>query len=736
MTGTREDEPRNEPEKDAHAEPSEKARDLLPQADSQPPHDEPLPGDARRLFVLGFLTLFLELTLIRYLAGSIWNLGYFPNLVLLSVFIGMGLGFVLHNRASTRLSPWLFRAAPAVLLALVATATFAHPNVPGFTSYGGKIGGEVYFTSTPRGPATWSYVPIFVCAVAIVGVFALCAQRTAKLFRVFSPLRAYTLDIAGSCSGIVSFMVLSYFQVPAWGWFLVVTPLFLFSAPPGSWLRTSVPLLFVIACAACAWNGDQRLMWKHAYQGAFEVAWSPYQKIEYVNAEKQIYVNGIAHQSMYRAEQLVYHFYQVPHTSRKQDGKAPYKNVLIIGAGSGNDVAAALASGAEHVDALEIDPVISRIGKKYHPEKPYDDPRVTLHNDDGRAFLTRSTRKYDLIVFALTDSLVKVSSMAQLRLENYLFTADSIRRAYSLLSEDGDVVLYNYYREAWLIEKYQRMMFEATGKYPTLLHKFQDFEMLAVGRERPSAPAPAFRFAAMDIPTDDWPFPYLDKRSIPELYLNALIGVGTVIVLIAAWLYLDSKRREDVRDAADAYTTLAFLFMGIAFLLLETKSIVQFSLLFGTTWVNTSLVFLGVLTLVLFANWVAVPLKKEKALPAIFVLLLGSCLLTLFYPLSNLLRLESAALRFVIATLMTFSPIFFANLVFSLTFRDQSVPEHLFGWNLLGATFGGLVEYTSMATGYNALAVLVAICYALVFVCLRFANRAAVSASSREVTAG
>jgi uncharacterized membrane protein len=54
-------------------------------------------GEARRLYWLGFLTLFLELVFIRFLAGNVWNLGYFPNLILVSVFVGMGLGFVGHR---------------------------------------------------------------------------------------------------------------------------------------------------------------------------------------------------------------------------------------------------------------------------------------------------------------------------------------------------------------------------------------------------------------------------------------------------------------------------------------------------------------------------------------------------------------------------------------------------------------------------------------------------------------
>jgi hypothetical protein len=111
-----------------------------------------------------------------------------------------------------------------------------------------------------------------------------------------------------------------------------------------------------------------------------------------------------------------------------------------------------------------------------------------------------------------------------------------------------------------------------------------------------------------------------------------------------------------------------------------------------------------------------------RAVPAAFVLLLGSCALPLAYPLSNLLGVESLTLRFAAAALLTFSPIFFANLVFSLIFRDQPVAEHLFGWNLLGATLGGVVEYTSMWLGYDALAALVMAFYALVFAFFRLAR--------------
>jgi spermidine synthase len=67
--------------------------------------------------------------------------------------------------------------------------------------------------------------------------------------------------------------------------------------------------------------------------------------------------------------------------------------VLVIGAGTGNDVAVALANGARHVDAVEIDPALQRLGRDRHADRPYLDPRVTAHINDGRAFLEQTDRR-------------------------------------------------------------------------------------------------------------------------------------------------------------------------------------------------------------------------------------------------------------------------------------------------------------------------------------------------------
>jgi len=699
-------------------------------------HDEHLSAKSPaglRLLGLGFLTLFLELSLIRYLAGNIWNLGYFPNLVLLAVFIGMGLGFIFHHFFSERLSRLLFQAAATVLLLLAVLLIVDRPAVPLVGTWERQVGGELYFSSAAPSTSDTKLLPFLLVFILVIATYILISQRTAKYFRRFAPLTAYTLDISGSCLGILTFMLVSWRQAPAFLWFIVAGAVYL-AVMEGSWKARLLPLVLLATVAGLARQQDQRPTDQPDFTGSFETIWSPYQKLEYkddpARVGKPILANGLGHQVIATEEVIRTLYYQKPYNDRRRRPELPpYRRVLILGAGSGNDAAAALLNGAEWVDAVEIDPAIAELGVRHHPCHPYQDKRVRLTIDDGRAFMTNTNERYDLIIYALTDSLVKVSSLSQLRLENYLFTRESAARAYSLLTETGDVVFYNYYRQPWLVNKIREMIFAATGKLPevTFLSGKNDellFTMLKVGRADQGADPQQGTRVLTEIATDDWPFLYLRYRGIPRLYRNALLVLGAGVLGLVFLMHVLTRRRESGHGRRRLAIKLAFVFMGMAFLLLETKSVIQFSLLFGTTWLNNSLVFLGVLVLVLAANWTALLFKSRRAVPLVYLLLLGSCLLPLVYPLSHLLAIGNPTWRYLAAIWLVFSPIFFANLIFSLVFRDQPAHEHVFGWNLIGSTVGGLLEYTSMLLGYDRLAVVVAVCYTLVFAMLLLARQA------------
>ena len=158
------------------------------------------------------------------------------------------------------------------------------------------------------------------------------------------------------------------------------------------------------------------------------------------------------------------------------------------------------------------------------------------------------------------------------------------------------------------------------------------------------------------------------------------------------------------------YTDL--FFMGAAFLLLETKNVVQFALLFGTTWAVNAAVFTGVLLSVLAAIEVArrvddqptaVAVRRRSSRRSRWP---GSCR-------GDLLLDLAPVPRFAVGVTIAFLPIFLANLLFAVRFKDSASSTTAFGANLLGAMVGGALEYLALILGFNALLVVVALCYGL-----------------------
>src|SRR5581483_12411979 len=106
---------------------------------------------------------------------------------------------------------------------------------------------------------------------------------------------------------------------------------------------------------------------------------------------------------------------------------------------------------------------IAQLGRTVNPTRPFDDPRVHVIVGDGRAVLERSRETYDLVIFGLPDSLTLASSHASVRLESFLFTVEAMRAARARLAPGGLLVLYNYYRQPWLVAKLGGMLEGAFG---------------------------------------------------------------------------------------------------------------------------------------------------------------------------------------------------------------------------------------------------------------------------------
>src|SRR5437867_9604742 len=629
------------------------------------------------LLLASFLMLFTELALIRWTGAHVVYLSYFSNFVLLGSFLGIGIGF-LRARARSNLSP----LAPAALALLVAGVLVARIEI-------GRSGDQlIYFGGfQTNGLPPWVVLPIVFVAVSTV--MALIGEGVARAFARFEPLEAYRLDITGSLIGIVAFTLLSFAGAPPVAWGLVVALLVVLALPPGRrWFQiASIVILVALLGRDSVTHGT---------------SWSPYYRVQVApfgtHGELAVNVNGIPHQTISsvdqrRAEEPVY-FVPFERMVRSEPG-----NVLVVGAGTGSDVAVALSLGSATVDAVEIDPRLYQLGVELHPNHPYADPRVHAVIDDGRAFLERTDSTYDLILFALPDSLTLVSGQSSLRLESYLFTVEALAEARRHLAPGGVFAMYNYYREPWLIDRLAGTLQAVYGHPPCLdsVGTLGRLASLTIGLQAASVEcAVTWSPSAVVVPpaTDDYPFLYLHDRQIPLFYL---ISIGLILAMAVVGVRFAGGPLRSMAPHLDLF------WMGAAFLLLETKSVVQFALLFGTTWLVNALVFSGILVSILAAVSIArrVPLPRPSIL---FVLLLAAVAVSWVVQPQSLLALDPGW-RFVASIGVYFSPIFFANLVFAKRFASAEDSTLAFGANLLGAMVGGVVEYVALITGYQALAV-------------------------------
>ncbi|HSK34354.1 MAG TPA: spermidine synthase [Propionicimonas sp.] len=641
----------------------------------------------RRLILGSALMLFLELALIRWLGSNIVHLSYFSNFVLLGSFLGIGLGFLIARKS------WSVLPYVPVLLAALVIATYLAPVT--IDRAGDEI---IYFTSlSTTGPPAWMVLPLVFIFVA--AILAGPAEVVGRCFADLRPLTAYRWDLVGSLIGILAFTLMSFLQAPSVVWGVVVTvAFFVLLTDWRRWLGLAAGLAMVFVLLLETFSPG--------------ISWSPYYKIrtqDMVLGGTQltdISVNGVPHQIMRAAALRLQEEPQYGFPYQRTPGN-PLGNVLIIGAGSGSDVAIALSKGAQHIDAVDIDPRIMQIGLERNPDHPYSDPRVTRHVNDGRAFLEGTDNTYDLILFALPDSLALVTGASQIRLESFLFTEQALTAARDHLTPGGAFAMYNYYREDWLIDRLAGTVQTAFGHVPCvdLPGGGQAVVTAALDQNNQVCGSDYVPAGAVVAPaTDDRPFLYSQGGPIPALYLWTLAGI--LLISAIAVRALGGPFRA-MRPYADLF------FMGSAFMLLETKNIATFALLFGTTWLVNALVFAGVLLIVLAAVETTRRFKTPP-LPVVFGGIAASLAVSFFVEPSWLLMLPFVP-RLILAVVLAFIPIYLANVAFSKRFGASDDSQSAFGLNLLGAMFGGCLEYLGLLTGYSNLLLIVAVLYLFAF---------------------
>jgi spermidine synthase len=668
------------------------------------------------LTLTSFIVLFQELALIRWMGGQVRVLAYFPNIVLISAFLGLGIGTM---RAGKPLRLWLW---PGSLMVLVIAAVVMHGIA--FTSRSASEFLWLLYSDISHPPIVHDVRPpmliaFLLTAIAFVVPGQIVGERLQDFRRAGNPLGGYVADLAGSLIGVIAFTLASFYRTFPATWFAIILL-------GGVLLFAGIDRRALIAQVICA-VGILTLIVATEHTAAY----SPYYALRTlttgVGKGIPILANGSWHQyaaPLRRADVFASDFdrdlrvsYSFPYHLLRQKPR----RVLVLGAGSGNDVVIALENGAEQIDAVEIDPVIVEMGRSVHPDRPYLSPRVHVINTDARAFLRNTNNRYDLIIFGTLDSMTRVSALANVRLDNFVYTADCMRVARERLTSDGGMALYFMVHNSSIHDKLFTILTRAFGQPPLMVIGFKNLfsEIFLAGPawdhlrtpEQKAGEAAAIRaMASVDVPTDDWPYLYLENRKISGFYwsvaLMFLIVAGFLIALLAP---------EMRHKASQHFDSEMFLF-GVAFLLLETKLVTQMSLLWGATWITNAVVFASILLMILIGT--IATQYRSMPFPVAATGLVLTLLATYLVPTEWLLA-RSPVSRLALSIVFAGVPVLFASVCFALLFKKSANPNLSFGWNLAGAVVGGLIELVAMAVGLNALTLIALIGYLAAFLFYR-----------------
>ena len=679
-----------------------------------------------RLALVSFTILFLELLLIRLIGTEIRIFAYLSNLILLAIFVGSGAGMLIKNKFSLKVSAvlLLFIVFSIKIKLFVAITDWLAPlneNIIWFQQSTGSFGGIIFgliLTTVLFFIVLFSFVPL---GQYLGGIFENSKET----------ILAYSINVAASILGMWVFYGSSVFSISPFVGVIMALFLFILLSENASDKKWIGGILIITALVAFIRTEPPRWV---------TTVWSPYQKLSvYTFDQSDIFhsgyllnVNGVNYMGLFdlgneRRSWIENKIKELPlpaaYDVRFADQyRLPYiikpdiRNVLVVGAGGGNDVAAAIRENIPRIDAVEIDPGIVELGKKYHPENPYSSPHVTVTIDDGRSFFRKTEKKYDLIVMGLADSHTLSSSLTNIRLDHYLYTKESIREVKKLLAPDGLLFLSFDVKQDEMGAKIEKNLKEVFGNEPVVfeLHDTAFFGlggtifMTANGSDvrtyiDKNPDLRGFietRKVEYGTPvkslTDDWPYLYLAKPIIPKIYIWISLFLIISFFLLRKTVTWSGSFRWDL-----------FL-LGAGFLLYEFQNVSKTALLFGNTWITNLVTITAILLFILLANLVQA--KRPVSLKIAYGGLILAFILQFLIPLEtfNSFSLYSKA---VLAPLFLNMPLFFSGMIFITLFNKAKEKSSVFASNLIGSAAGGLFEVLSFMWGIQSLLIIALVFY-------------------------
>ncbi|MCX7420641.1 MAG: hypothetical protein NT013_14035 [Planctomycetia bacterium] len=708
-----------------------------PQASSRTASGEKPARLSWTIFLVSVVGLLLEMMLIRWIGTEIRIFAYLQNTVLIVCFLALGMG-CFSCRQPVQLARGL---ASFMVLTALLSVPFLKPLSQQITHQLGAFGDLVIWHQIFLQSGWQTLIQV---ACGLVMTFAIILL----LWEVFLPMGrllgrsmddhprtifAYSVNVAGSLLGIWLFVLLSGLATGPIVWVCVSALILAFIAWNQTDRRQSLGCLAATVLLAGFSTKEPN---------AVEIAWSPYQKLTFAPASYQdwegtnfILVNNTGYQALIdNSDAKVRSNPKVPtelHGLTQYDVPLAFhtqpERVLVVGAGSGNDVAGALRGGAKRVVAVEIDPAIIDFGRRFHPEHPYDSPLVHVVNDDARSYFATSQEKFDVIIFGLLDSHT-TTSMTNARLDHYVYTKESLTRARSLLAEGGTMVLSFDCARNFIADRMSLCLKETFGQDPlafriphnstgwggtvfvagdqsVISHQLATNHHLQDQVSRWQAENPLTLPHTTRIATDDWPYIYLAGPSVPTLYL--LLAV----LLIALVGY--GRRRLQSNDMFTGWnrSQAHFFFLGAAFMLLEVQNISKASVVLGNTWLVNAVIVSGIMVMILLSNFIA---EKFPRIPqsAAATGLLGLCVALYFVDLSSFAFLPFVTKSLLVGSLTTM-PMLFSGLIFIDSFSKTKDKNLALGANLLGALVGGILQSVTFLIGIKALLLLVAGLYSI-----------------------
>lgn len=685
----------------------------------------------RSLILVSLAGLFLELLMIRWISSEIRIFAYFKNFVLIACYLGFGLGCALCRRRINLLATLV----PLMLLALFVELPW-QPLRRMVNELPDAIGAfsSVHIWSVPPISSTRQLVGAIALIVPLFAFITLAFIPIGQLVgwyleKATKGIAAYTINVLASLAGILLYTLLCFAYQPPAAWFaiggLLVTAL-LWRLPRLRWSAV-VAFGFCVILTALGPGKDRTVLWS-PYQKLSITPWKAgNETIGYnVNTNDnwyQVMINlsprfVARHQSLLRGVPIEWNAYNLPYRFHPDP-----PSVLVLGAGTGNDVAAAIRNGADRVVAVEIDPLILAQGKRLHFEKPYDSPRVETVLNDARSYLQNGKERFNLILFSLLDSHTTSSYFSNIRIDNYVYTVEALTAARRLLKPDGLFIVKFWVDRPWIAGRLRGLLTNVFGYPPVQLQADESYttegsffvtgSQAAVARAMSNPALAAYVKAHENIPiqqatltTDDWPYFYQQEPGLP---ISVLL-ISLVLAVVCWWAIRET-------GYGTRWMQWHFFFLGAAFLLLEAQIISKMALLFGTTWLVNSIVISALLLLIVGSN-ALVQWKPDISARFAYTGIFVSMAISYSIPLENYF-FESIWLKALASALVLCLPVFFAGIVFIQSFARSGFSGNALGSNLIGSLVGGLLESLSMWTGLKSLLVLAACLYLVSFLLMR-----------------